>query len=94
MKLPMNPIPSTHFTWEKQDGHLVTEASQLRDYDGFQRMYDDAADRGMAIVSKRTGKVERFYFVSRHEHEGETTHWEFLPENPECPVKKVVVFND
>ena len=73
---------------------MAAEASELRGYDGFQRMHDDACDIGLAIISARTGVTERFYLEKRHDFEGETTHWEYRPENGQCPVRKVVVFND
>ena len=94
MKLQVNAISSEYFTWNWGERALVTEASCLGNYDGFQRLFDDAADVGLAVKSSRTGKVERFYFNKRNELDGEITDWEYLPENPDCGVKKLVIFND
>jgi hypothetical protein len=94
MRLSIRPISTAHFTWVPKEQTLVTEASDIRQYNCLQQMYDDAADVGMALRSHRTGNVQRFYFAGRVYQGEDVAYFEFLPEDPKCPVKKVVVLND
>lgn len=95
--LDLTPICSKKFTWK--DGTATTFASDLGPLrDGtwwLQRLYNDAVDIGIAIVSSKTQKVERFILENEHvNRDRELTHWTFTPEDPRCPVKQVTIFND
>ena len=79
------------FTWS--DSKLVAEASDLGRFN-LGQLWNDSADAGIGIRSHRTGRVERFYVSHIEEREGDLLTWELEPVNPNCRVKKVVVFND
>lgn len=94
----MRAIPSyksEQFTWMKDKKVLVTCASDLMGRGDFWgRIYDDAADLGFAIVSKRTGNSETFYLAGElRDQEGDVYAWEFMPINQNLNMK-VTVFND
>lgn len=98
--LLITPLPLDRFIYNKLDGTLVAEASDFgpsRNGRGWlQRLYDDAADVGIAILSQTTGRVERFYLIEEHvDRDGDLTHWEFEPCNKKLStVKRVIIFND
>lgn len=98
MLLKPNPVPSRHFT--RLAGVLVAEASDLG-REPFGRVYDDACDAGLTIVSERTGREVVFY-VEREvrDAERELLYHVLLP-TPESvrrvgcsPSLTVHVFND
>lgn len=97
-------VPTTlcrQFTWDAGSRTLTAEASDLAGRGAFGRLYDDAADQGIAIESGRTGRTGRFVVSEEHQdREGDITHWTLVatPETarqlPEMADVKVVVFND
>jgi hypothetical protein len=98
------------FTGEKFSVHsdtkmLVAYASDLGLHAGalpFARIYDDACDAGISIVSHKTG-VKLTYYVDQHEDrnaDGEITGWRYTltPEHarshPNMREWKVLIIND
>jgi hypothetical protein len=97
--LYVRQLPLSRFDWNKERGVLSACASDfgpLRDgmwWVG--RLYDDAADMGIAIKSERTGVIERFVLSDEEERGGELLAWRFVPVNPQkSRVSSVIVFND
>jgi hypothetical protein len=82
------------------DTTFVAEASDFNGDVSLQRqIYDDACDVGIAIRSKKTGKVMHFYLHDTvMDREGDIQCWEYLS----CPEDvrkynqelKVTIFND
>jgi hypothetical protein len=94
--LPMRLLPLARFSWNQADNTLVAEASSLvrAGENLLQQMYNDACDLGIAIQSLSTQKVYRFFFKERKTQEGDVLYWEFTPEDKNCPINKVTIFND
>ena len=97
-RLYLTPISSKHFTVSRKMGCLVTTASDLPSLK-MQRIYNDACDTGIAIISARTDVVVYFYLNEVRRDEGGITSWNFkvLPgvdEERANGIKSVVIYND
>jgi hypothetical protein len=95
------PVESSRFTWSKGTGNFVAEASELglRPGQGFGRVYDDACDEGLTLVSSKYPGKEIVFVVNEVERdrEGDTLCWKLIPANlaERNRVKfGVTVFND
>lgn len=85
-------VCSSHFSMV--EGALVAEVSDLGPRFSMGRVYDDAADEGLTVVSKRTG-AEVVFAVERYvEREGETLAWELVSVTPGSKGHKMVLYND
>lgn len=87
------PIRSDRFT--NTEDMLVIERSDLgRD---FERVWDDACDVGLTVVSAMNGR-ETVYAVEHEErHDGDILYWDLRPVarvNPLLPAPAVRVYND
>jgi len=90
-RLNITPIPLEKFKVAK--GKIVSFASDLN-FRGFSRIYDDAADVGIAIRSHHTGKVVTFVFSREERCNEDVVAWHLVPLNKkECPKYSVVIFN-
>lgn len=96
-------IDSSVFKYNKEDRVMLCEASSIGPLrDGMwwlQRIYNDAADLGIAIKSSRTGNVERFYLHKVNKSGGDMCggdvySWHFKPVKNGVPVFEVIIFND
>jgi hypothetical protein len=100
MKRQLQPIPSGKFTYDQTTRTFTAEESDLRGYDLRQTIYDDAVDVGFSIQSSKTGAEVTYYLSEVHTHDGDITHWTFLPtresfnKHREAVNTKVVIFND
>jgi hypothetical protein len=90
------PVASDRFTW---DGHMFT--AEMSDLHGFGRVYDDAADEGLTLVSSRYPGEQVVFVVERVERdrEGDTLYWELGPARNRQPARhpvdfKIRVYND
>ena len=101
MRLQLYPHSSKRFTFTKS-GTFVSEASDLNNRH-LERIYDDACDVGLMIVSSKTGWAVTYYMDKEHrrdDEDNEITHWTYLPtskslrEVPACKGTSVTVFND
>jgi hypothetical protein len=85
MILRPNPVHSSRFHYSAIENTFSAEASDLApisSHNGslFGRVYDDACDEGLTLVSARTGR--EIVFVVEHverDREGELLFWELLP---------------
>lgn len=99
MRLHMYPFPSDRFTYNASDKTFTAEASDLQD-NHLQRIYDDACDVGLTIVSTKTGIAITYYMEAEYYREGELTHWVYLPltedvrKHPSAEGTSVTIFND
>lgn len=100
-ELEMQPLPLEKFHWDKEQKTLSAEMSDFGSArEGpfwLQRLYNDAADIGIAIYSDATDRTERFVLVKEHkDKEGDLQYFEFSPLNLtlKSKVRKVVIFND
>lgn len=100
--LPIEALPLERFTWtrvgrtvpvDRSRMELVAEASDFGTSFRISRLYEDAADVGIAIHSHLTGRVERFYLDFEETHAGEITAWHFRPVDPAHGCR-VMIIND
>lgn len=91
----LTPLPLARFTYVKASKSLVAEASDLRYFGGLERLYDDAADVGLAVHNPTTGVTVRFSLSKEvRDDEGELRCWELIPVDA-CPtVERLTIFND
>jgi hypothetical protein len=82
------------------EGTFVAEISSLGKGFGWQQLYPDAADVGIAIQGK-TGAIVAFYLgETRRETGDDITSWVFYPcsesikKFPAAAVAKVIILND
>lgn len=80
---------------------LVTEASDIG-LRGFEQLYDDACDVGIALMNPRNGNVTRWYLLETitDPHEGEVLGWilkptpESIRKQPELKEYQLNIVND
>lgn len=91
MKYNLISLNTNKLDWMPEHGAFVSEMSDLPSTILFQRVYDDAADRGFILESARTGRTKLFTLYSEViNNDGELVKYEFRSE---CGLK-VIVFND
>lgn len=96
--LPIEAIPSTRFHYDSKKNTLSAESSDLGDWH-MSRLFEDAADFGIAIFSARTNRVVRFYESGVERSEDGILVWRFKPllrdcSNEQAKKLEVVIFND
>lgn len=78
--LTPNSYSTDRFTYVPAERMFVAEASDLDRPEPFGRVYDDACDEGLTLVSARTGT--RVVFAVDHvqrDREGELMYWDLTP---------------
>ena len=91
--LTPNPVSTSLFRW-KPNGDGFAEASDLPDRGRFTRVYPDAADVGLTLVSHVTNKqVVCVVTNERYDREGDLMYWELKPVGGERDFT-VTIFND
>ena len=95
MILEPSPISTERFTYVPAQNMLVACASDLGSL-RLGRVYDDACDVGMTLISHRTGK--RIVFAEGatvRDAEGDVQYTDFHPARPgEWAAGTVRIFND
>lgn len=88
------PVSSARFTWVPGDRLFVADASDLP-RELFGRVYDDACDVGLTLVSAKTGE-EIVFAVDREKRDGEgdLLYWTLAPADGRDRGFKVRIFND
>jgi len=85
------PVSTRQLTWDPQTREYVGEISSTH---GFGRVYDDACDEGLTLVSGRTGNEEVFVVIDEvRDAEGDTQYWVLRPVNPNLDAA-LRLFND
>ena len=81
-------LSSDLFFWHKDQKNLSVDFSDLNPV---------PVDNRFGIKSERTGKVEYFVYdkqVRCGTVDNEVIAFEFLPENKDCGVNKLIIWND
>jgi hypothetical protein len=101
MELRLNAVDVKHFTVTNQYKLMYTDASDLRGYNLYQQLYDDAADVGFALWNAATNTVTRWHWAEeRRDAEGELQVEYYLPTTetlrkyPQLAGWKVHIVND
>lgn len=90
------PVSTDRFTYLKDEHLLVAEISDLGRGFAFGRVYDDACDEGLTLVSHRTGRTAP-YAVDRvdRDGDGELMGWTLLPARVrDADLPLVQIIND
>jgi hypothetical protein len=102
MKLPLqSPVQVELFSVLNRTKSFSAELSDLRGYQIFQRLYDDACDVGFNIENRKTGNVITVVFSSTETNEdGEVICHTFVPTSdsirrfPDLEEYQIFIFND
>jgi hypothetical protein len=94
---------SDRFYYSPTEKEFSAESSDFcrRNKDLFHRLYQDACDEGITIISTKTG-VEVDYYISEciEDNEGDLLSWILIPtleslrKTPLASGTSVVIFND
>ena len=93
MLLKPSPVSTDRFTYVAEVREFVAEASSLPP---FRRVWDDACDEGLTLISARTGREVVCAVVDlMRDDEGELTGWTLRPADPtDSGLFTVRIFND
>jgi hypothetical protein len=81
------------FAWSKNRG--VTEISTLGPDFDFSRVWNDACDEGLTIVSHKTGREIVFAINNtRRDADNDVVAWELTSVSPKFHGISLVIFND
>lgn len=87
------PVRVEQFMWDSAERTFVAEASSLG-YRSFERVYPDACDEGLTLLSRYPGRPEVVFVVQHEERrDGDILWWDLTPVNAQ-PGFTVRVFND
>jgi hypothetical protein len=86
------PVPTTQLDYNPTARTYYGDISSTH---GLGRVYDDACDEGLTLVSATTGR-EIVFAVAQidRDSEGDITVWYLTPATPGAPDIAVVLFND
>lgn len=101
MELRVSAVDVKLFGVYANSKSLIAEASELREHNLMQRLYDDAADAGFGMWNEKTNAVTRWYYgEDKRDKEGEITVTLFYPttetlrKHPQLTGWVVHVLND
>jgi hypothetical protein len=87
-----NPIPIERFVWIPETRTYVAEASDLGP---FGRVWDDACDEGLTLISARRNLEIVFTVEVTATEDNDILWWDLIPADRKHPVTfGVRVFND
>ena len=72
-------VSTKYFYWYPKEGQFRQEISSLGKHFKFDRIYLDACDVGLTLVSEKTGSEATYYVDEEHIENGEITHWTLYP---------------
>ena len=75
-----NPIHSSRLTWNAEQLRFEGEMS---DIGGFGRVYRDACDEGLTLISRHDGREVVFYVdLTERDSDNDVLYWDLLPVLP------------
>lgn len=93
MILKPSPVSTEAFTYSAEDNLLTAEISTLGV--PFGRVFDDACDEGVTLVSHRTGRKVVYSVVGEERADGDLLYWDLRPVAATTPgLPNVRIFND
>ncbi len=87
-------LPLTSFHYDKNKKILSAEASDFGHREWLGLLYSDGFEKGIAINSPKTGKIEYFRLVREIYNDEDLAGWEFKPVYKLNTINHVIVFND
>ena len=99
MQLDPNPLRLSKFAWSVNDKTLTAEISDFGRGFNWSRLYDDAADMGLALYNPKTGSITRWALVPhllRDDNQFWTLHpcTESVLKYPAVAGWKMTIIND
>lgn len=88
--LKPNRTSTKAFTYTPSTRHFT---ACISDTNGMGRVWDDACDTGLTLVSSRTGREIVFVVTDMETREGDTMLWHLRPVDSSCPYR-LTLFND
>jgi hypothetical protein len=77
--------------WDREKNQFTAEASTVR-FDWAGPLWMDSDERGVFLISHRTGRIQPFKLVHRQiDAERETRWWKFVNQDIGCSL---MLFND
>lgn len=92
-------VSTKQFTFSGKDKTFITEISTIGDKQ-LVRIYPDACDEGVVLVSERTGEESKWVVNGVDQHDGDIGAWNLIPtaetlrKLPQLKGYKMVIFND
>jgi len=90
-------VNSNQFSYNAGNGKFVAEISDFGPDFQFGRVYDDACDEGLTLVSARTQR-DLVFVIERREvdDEGDLIAWHLVPASGQegMPKCSMIIFND
>lgn len=88
-------VSTRDFSWNKFTKTFSTEISDLGPDFNFGKIYDDACDQGLTLVSHVTNKEIVFGISEIKDKEGDILCWNLIPaEKKYRNLYKMTIFND
>lgn len=90
-------VSTARFHYDKLDQMFSADISDLGKGFDFDRIYPDACDAGLILVSHKTGKAIPFYVSeTRYNDEGEVMFWRLQADSRDPRIRNItmVLFND
>jgi hypothetical protein len=94
--LSPNPVQASLFTWDAPTRTFSADISDLPGR-GFGRVWDDACDEGLTLISRFPGRQPAVFAVSHEERDrdGDVRWWDLSPADPRRdPGFAVRIWND
>lgn len=82
MRLRPAPVPMAQFSYHARTRQFIGEISSTH---GFGRVWDDACDEGLTIVSPTGREIVFVVGATVRDAEGEIAEWRLEPADP-CPA--------
>lgn len=78
-------VNSSQFTVDQSTKTLVADISDLGPDFRFERIYPDACDEGLTLVSATSGNEATFYLCGpTRDRDGDVKYWTLRPTNETC----------
>jgi hypothetical protein len=84
------PVSSRQFDYSHVDGYVA----EISSTNGLGRVYDDACDEGLTLVSQRTGREVVFVVDEVERRDGDVLLWRLVPAKPSESRVPMTLFND
>lgn len=89
------PVSTRSLTFDRENNLLVGEISTLGVGVTFDRVFDDACDEGLTLISHRTQREVVYYVDHVEARDGDLLYWDLVPANlNERFLPTLRLFND
>lgn len=96
-------ISTAFFTYNKESNQFISEVSNFGNDNFLHRIYPDACDEGLVLISEKT-QQEATYYLDHIEYSNDEDHelqaWHLFPTSKTCQLypklkkSSIIIFND